>query len=139
MEKDFLSAPEVMDWLGISKPTLLAWLRTKDDPLPGVKVVGRWRFRREAILQWWERREVEGGRELVADVANPPVRRSKKAAALTILDKTDMVSDTAPTVSSEPKQKTASEPVVAPAPVNDELTSWLSVAKRILAEPGEKK
>ena len=54
---EFLSARQVQAWLGISKPTLLTWLRRKDDPLPGVKIGGRWKFRRSAVLEWWQKKE----------------------------------------------------------------------------------
>jgi len=57
VSQDFLSSRQIQGWLGISKPTLLSWLRRKDDPLPGVKIGGRWKFRRQAVLEWWERRE----------------------------------------------------------------------------------
>ncbi len=57
MEKDFLDAKQLQQWLGISKPTLLCWLRRGDDPFPGVKIGGRWRFRRKAVLEWWARQE----------------------------------------------------------------------------------
>ena len=62
MEGDFLGATELQKWLGISKPTLLAWLRREEDPLPGMKVGGRWRFRRQAVLDWWIRQEERGRR-----------------------------------------------------------------------------
>jgi excisionase family DNA binding protein len=54
---EFLGARELQAWLGISKPTLLAWLRRARNPLPGVKIGGRWKFRRQAILEWWIREE----------------------------------------------------------------------------------
>jgi excisionase family DNA binding protein len=57
MKEDFLSAKQLQDWLGISKPTLLVWMRDSEDPLPGVKVGGRWKFRRQAVLEWWIRKE----------------------------------------------------------------------------------
>ena len=57
MSVDFIGTKELLEWLGISKPTLLAWLRLKQDPLPGVKIGGHWRFRRKAVLEWWMRRE----------------------------------------------------------------------------------
>ena len=46
-----------MAWLGISKPTLLSWLRKKNDPFPGVKIGGKWIFRRQAVVEWWQRQE----------------------------------------------------------------------------------
>jgi excisionase family DNA binding protein len=57
MSAEFLNTKELLDWLGISKPTLLAWLRLKADPLPGVKIGGHWKFRRRAVMEWWMRRE----------------------------------------------------------------------------------
>ncbi len=57
MGEDFLNARRIQAWLGISKPTLLAWLRREQDPLPGVKIMGRWMFRRQAVLEWWKRQE----------------------------------------------------------------------------------
>jgi|GEM_PF-5059252 excisionase family DNA binding protein len=60
MSEDFIGTRELLAWLDISKPTLLAWLRLKADPLPGVKVGGHWKFRRKAVLEWWMRREKSG-------------------------------------------------------------------------------
>jgi excisionase family DNA binding protein len=57
MLTEFLDTKELLNWLGISKPTLLSWLRLKIDPLPGVKIGGHWKFRRKAVLEWWMRRE----------------------------------------------------------------------------------
>lgn len=56
-ENEFLDAKEMQAWIGISKPTLLAWLGRTNDPLPGVKIGGRWKFRRQAVLEWWMRQE----------------------------------------------------------------------------------
>jgi excisionase family DNA binding protein len=57
MSDEFIGTKELLAWLDISKPTLLAWLRLKSDPLPGVKIGGHWKFRRKAVLDWWMRRE----------------------------------------------------------------------------------
>jgi len=73
MEKEFLDATEILDWLGISKPTLLAWLKKPENPLPGIKIGGRWKFRRQAILDWWERQEA------LAMLKNGNIKQAAKA------------------------------------------------------------
>ena len=78
---DFLNARELQEWIGISKPTLLSWLNREEDPLPGVKIGGRWKFRREAILSWWERQEAKNNGSAAAARSKPATTKQTKAAS----------------------------------------------------------
>ena len=134
MKKDaeFLSAPELQSWLGISKPTLLAWLRKDANPLPGVKIMGRWMFRRQAIMEWWMRQENRRPEIDEADFADLPAKKprtTKPRKKTAPVPSADLAVE--PVAAAEAAPPEPAEPDQPQAP---ELSSWLRIVSQFMSD-----
>lgn len=58
MSDEILTLKEVADYLKLAEKT--AYRLAAEGKLPGFKVGGSWRFKREDVLQWIEEQKVKG-------------------------------------------------------------------------------
>ena len=54
-----LSLQEVADWLDVSRTTLYEMVRR--GRIPGIKIGGAWRFKREEVDKWLTEKAAQGG------------------------------------------------------------------------------
>lgn len=50
-----LTAEQAADYLGVSRSAIYSWCRAKK--MPGIKLNGTWRVRKEAFVEWLNEQE----------------------------------------------------------------------------------
>lgn len=61
MSDEILTLKEVADYLKLAEKT--AYRHAAEGKLPGFKVGGSWRFKKEDVLQWIEEQKVSKGKK----------------------------------------------------------------------------
>lgn len=71
MDDRWLSVDEIVEYLGVSRDTIYAWIA--DRSLPAHRVGRLWKFKKDAVDAWVQ----SGGADATRNLAAPPKRARK--------------------------------------------------------------